>query len=375
MTDRTVASSQASAPGVYPPPGTTGGLMYWTGTYWDPRPIAPTLVRVLCTVVDMVLVGIIWFILIIPIALIFPSSGEAETSEGDAVGGTLGLVLAPLVAFLLYFVLFYRLTGRTLGMMMGRLYLVHIPTGSDRLTWGGAFARSLALGAGYLCGITVFVWLIITATSRTKQGPHDSLAKTAVLRDGRHVLTAPVVIATPSTTDAQASASEAPEPAVAPTLTAAAPATSPASQTPRPATDQATSRPDMFISHATAEADLARRLSDALEAQGVRTWIASRDVAVGGNYAAEIVRAISTSKHVLVLLSPASIESPHVRREVSIAIDRKVPILPVSTDPTGEFMAELPVDWTYWLSLAQVLRMSDEDATALEIAKRIGPGA
>ena len=58
-------------------------------------------------------------------------------------------------------------------------------------------------------------------------------------------------------------------------------------------------------------------------------------------------------------------------REVSIVIDRKVPVLPVSIDPTGELMANPPVDWQYWLNIAQVLRLTDEGSAAVEIARRV----
>jgi hypothetical protein len=70
-------------------------------------------------------------------------------------------------------------------------------------------------------------------------------------------------------------------------------------------------------------------------------------------------------------LSPHSIESARVRRGVSIAIDRKVPVLPVSADPSGELMANPPEDWQYWLDVAQVFRMTHEASTAAEIARRV----
>ena len=257
-----------------------------------------------------------------------------------------------MAAFLAYFVLSYRFGGRTLGMMICGIALVHLPTGSQRLTWGGALLRAVVLGAGFICGVTVLVWLVITAASRTKQGPHDLAARTGVLGRRPQALSVPQASESVFPTVAVvADQSKAPSPG--------------AVETAAPVKDV------IFISHATPDGDIARRLSDALEAEGLHTWLASRDVAVGANYAAEIVRAVSSAQYLLVILSPASIESPHVRREVSIAIDRKVQVLPVSTDPTGQFMAELPVDWTYWLSLAQVLRMSDEQATAREISKRI----
>lgn len=34
-------------------------------------------------------------------------------------------------------------------------------------------------------------------------------------------------------------------------------------------------------------------------------------------------------------------------------------------------MANLPEDWQYWLNIAQVFRMNDEESTAAEIARRV----
>jgi len=130
----------------------------------------------------------------------------------------------------------------------------------------------------------------------------------------------------------------------------------------------------VFISHATEDRELTLRLADELESQEIETWLAFRDVQVGDNYAEEIVKALASADYMLVVLSEDAIQSPHVRREVTIAIDRGVPLLPVNMSPSEDFMWSLPVDWTYWLSLAQVLRHTDEVGTAQELARRIGRG-
>jgi len=129
--------------------------------------------------------------------------------------------------------------------------------------------------------------------------------------------------------------------------------------------------PIVFISHATEDRESTQVLASELESRGVRTWLAYRDVGVGSNYAEEIVKAIVGADYLLVVLSESAIESPHIRREVTIGIDRGIPLLPVNMSESEDFMWTLPVDWTYWLSLAQVMRHTDEASTASELARRI----
>ncbi len=129
--------------------------------------------------------------------------------------------------------------------------------------------------------------------------------------------------------------------------------------------------PTVFISHASQDREAASTLAEALGERGINTWIAFRDVQVGANYAEEVVRAIISSNYLLVILSEAAIESPHVRREVTIAIDKGVQLLPVNLSASEDFLWTLPVDWTYWLSLAQVMRQPDATDAASELARRI----
>ncbi|MCX6373870.1 MAG: toll/interleukin-1 receptor domain-containing protein, partial [Actinobacteria bacterium] len=93
----------------------------------------------------------------------------------------------------------------------------------------------------------------------------------------------------------------------------------------------------MFISHASSDDDAARAFVGALEKIGVECWLASRDVPVGANYAAEIMAAMSSAATVVVILSDDSLASPHVRREVNHAIGQGKSILPftVQADARG----------------------------------------
>lgn len=184
-------------------------------------------------------------------------------------------------------------------------------------------------------------------------GPHDLAAKSGVLTS-RTKITTPVATPIPPPMGVQAQEQTA-EPAIEATPHAEAdlstavaashePPRSPRTSTPYDAVPDQTPSPTgieadstkhlatIFISHASEDRPIAQNLADALEAQGISTWLASRDVSIGANYAAEIFQNLVNSDYLLVVPSPNSIESAHVRREVSIAIDRKVPVLPVSTD-------------------------------------------
>jgi len=170
-------------------------------------------------------------------------------------------------------------------------------------------------------------------------------------------------------------------PPAAPVTTTSPPPAAPRPPRPTPAaastrapsvpTGSGDKTPVVFISHATEDRESTQVLADELESRGVQTWLAYRDVGVGSNYAEEIVNAIVGADYLLVVLSEAAIQSPHIRREVTIGIDRGIPLLPVNMSASEDFMWTLPVDWTYWLSLAQVLRHTDEASTASELARRI----
>lgn len=173
------AMAATAAPGIYPGPGSATGLRYWNGQAWDPRPVAQTWTRVWCNVIDNILASIAWFILVaiivIPLALV-------GAPENDGLNSLISISTL-IVAFVGYFAVGYRLWGRTPGMMLGRLYVVHLPSGETKLSWGTAIGRAMGLVLGYACGILALVWLVTTASSRTKQGPHDSWAHTGVLTD------------------------------------------------------------------------------------------------------------------------------------------------------------------------------------------------
>lgn len=84
---------------------------------------------------------------------------------------------------------------------------------------------------------------------------------------------------------------------------------------------------DVFVSHASADLDLALDARERLRAFGFRCWLAAREIPAGADYATEIERRLPECRMVLVLMSATAQGSPHVRREIDLAIQAKVPLL------------------------------------------------
>jgi tetratricopeptide (TPR) repeat protein len=122
-----------------------------------------------------------------------------------------------------------------------------------------------------------------------------------------------------------------------------------------------TSRREVFISFASRDEETARHILRAVEARGIVCFFAPRDIPSGANMATEIIAAISGASAILLLLSPESLLSPHVRREVSLAIDERRPILPFAIT---EIRTILSGEWRYWLSAVQIVDFDNAGSTA-----------
>ncbi|MEA2604902.1 MAG: hypothetical protein QOF89_5894 [Acidobacteriota bacterium] len=76
----------------------------------------------------------------------------------------------------------------------------------------------------------------------------------------------------------------------------------------------------LFISYASADKAFVADLRKALEAQHLTVWVDSRNLRGGDKLAPEIETAIEQAEHVLVVISPSTVNSPWVRREIKKAL-------------------------------------------------------
>ena len=75
--------------------------------------------------------------------------------------------------------------------------------------------------------------------------------------------------------------------------------------------NQATSGSDVFVSYASQDAAVANSIVASLEAQGLKCWIAPRDVKPGAQYADAIVRAINDAGAEVLVMSESAVGSSH----------------------------------------------------------------
>jgi len=86
---------------------------------------------------------------------------------------------------------------------------------------------------------------------------------------------------------------------------------------------------DAFISHSSKDKTIADAVCATLEGKNIRCWIAPRDVLPGTHYGAALDKAIENSNIFILLISKGSNNSDQVIRELEIAADTGIPIIPI----------------------------------------------
>ncbi len=132
----------------------------------------------------------------------------------------------------------------------------------------------------------------------------------------------------------------------------------------------------VFLSYATEDVDTARLLCRVLEAEeGIRCWIAPRDVEAGTDYAAAILDAIKDSALLLLLFSSHANASPYVLREIERAIAYERPVLCLRLDGTPPSPSlEYYLNLWQWLDVPRGIESKRPEIVAA-VKKQLGGGA
>jgi hypothetical protein len=107
---------------------------------------------------------------------------------------------------------------------------------------------------------------------------------------------------------------------------------------------------DVFISHSQQDKVAADAACSALEAAGIRCWIAPRDVPPGAQWPAAIIDAIDHCQAMVLIFSSGANQSRQVYREVQRAFDKEVPVVPFRIENvTPEHSLAYYVETVHWL--------------------------
>ena len=121
---------------------------------------------------------------------------------------------------------------------------------------------------------------------------------------------------------------------------------------------------DIFISYSSKDREQALQLIELLASAGLSVWIDQSGIDIATSWSGEIVDAIEQCKAFVVLLSPNSIISINVVKEVSLAAEQKKKILPLDLEPV-----DLPRDLKYHLAGIQRAPMTNIDAIIRALGK------
>ena len=85
---------------------------------------------------------------------------------------------------------------------------------------------------------------------------------------------------------------------------------------------------DVFISYSSKDKPIADGICATMEQNGVRCWIAPRDIRPGADWSGSIIHAIAESRVFVLVLSHFANASPQVKREVERAVNHGIPVIP-----------------------------------------------
>lgn len=107
---------------------------------------------------------------------------------------------------------------------------------------------------------------------------------------------------------------------------------------------------DVFISYSANDKPIADAMCSTLESNGIRCWIAPRDILPGMDWGGSIIDAIATSRVMVLLLSSNSNVSSQVKREVERAVNKEVIVIPFRIEDVSLSKSlEYQLSVTHWM--------------------------
>lgn len=115
---------------------------------------------------------------------------------------------------------------------------------------------------------------------------------------------------------------------------------------------------DVFISYSPNDKEIVQRVTNFLEANGIRCWLDYRDIRVGEEWAKTLINAIRTSTVVIAIFSEHYNNSPSCENEIAFAARWSKPIIPIIIDNFDN--SELSGVFEYYLTKGNWISVSQD---------------
>ena len=123
---------------------------------------------------------------------------------------------------------------------------------------------------------------------------------------------------------------------------------------------------NLFCSYSRRDSDFAERIVNFVSTRGYSVWMDQSGIDGASIWTESIVEAIDESSAVILLVSSHSVNSPHVLKEVSLAMEKNKIVFPLIIEKT-----DLPRTFQYLLAGIQQIEMNEASFTNDEVKKKL----
>jgi len=113
----------------------------------------------------------------------------------------------------------------------------------------------------------------------------------------------------------------------------------------------------VFVSYVEEDGDVAHEIAKQLEAHGYSSWYYERDCPAGADYFEETFKAISDCEAMAIIISPRSLPSDQITREIVRAVEANKATLPLLLDLTHDEYAHRRPGWKQAMAAANATRL------------------
>ena len=121
----------------------------------------------------------------------------------------------------------------------------------------------------------------------------------------------------------------------------------------------------IFVSYVEEDGDVAHEIAQHLEAHGYSSWYYERDCPAGADYFEETFKAISECEAMAIIISPRSLPSDQITREIVRAVEANKATLPLLLDLTHDEYAHRRPGWKQAMAAANATRLRAKEIPSI----------